>query len=300
MAFGRDFFADAERRDFTINALSLGPDGRVHDPVGGLDDLAAGRVRFIGDAEAAHPRGLSADSAVLPLFGPIRQAARLTRGSGRCDPRARRPRPPVARARARRTLKAHRRPARGRGRADDGGVRISRADPRRHRLSRTPQPSARDRGGSRYGARRDPAARRARRRDSRGRGAAARSAAARQRRMAAACGCGRGADRRCTGSRRRLAFATSRSCCSRPSAAPRATPSRSRRPNSSASADDAAFAEADRFLAETPEPKLPLAGRILSPEAFRAAPGLARSSALFAISGSRPDFRRTRRRSTCC
>ena len=50
--FGRDFAADARRRDFTINALSLGPDGTVHDMVGGLDDLAAGRVRFIGEAEA--------------------------------------------------------------------------------------------------------------------------------------------------------------------------------------------------------------------------------------------------------
>jgi tRNA nucleotidyltransferase/poly(A) polymerase len=50
--FGRDFAADAERRDFTINALSLGPDGAVHDYVGGLGDLAAGRVRFIGDPEA--------------------------------------------------------------------------------------------------------------------------------------------------------------------------------------------------------------------------------------------------------
>jgi poly(A) polymerase len=49
VAFGRDFAADAERRDFTINALSLGPDGTVHDTVGGLDDLAQGRVRFIGD-----------------------------------------------------------------------------------------------------------------------------------------------------------------------------------------------------------------------------------------------------------
>jgi poly(A) polymerase len=51
VAFGRDFSADAERRDFTINALSLGPDGKVHDPVGGLDDLAAGTVRFIGDPD---------------------------------------------------------------------------------------------------------------------------------------------------------------------------------------------------------------------------------------------------------
>jgi tRNA nucleotidyltransferase/poly(A) polymerase len=47
--FGRDFAADAARRDFTINALSVGRGGRVHDTVGGLADLAARRVRFIGD-----------------------------------------------------------------------------------------------------------------------------------------------------------------------------------------------------------------------------------------------------------
>ena len=52
VAFGRDFRADAERRDFTINALGLDRLGRIHDPVGGLADLAAGRVRFIGDAQA--------------------------------------------------------------------------------------------------------------------------------------------------------------------------------------------------------------------------------------------------------
>ncbi|KMO31773.1 poly(A) polymerase [Methylobacterium variabile] len=48
--FGRDFARDAGRRDFTINALSAGPDGRIHDTVEGLADLAAGRVRFIGEA----------------------------------------------------------------------------------------------------------------------------------------------------------------------------------------------------------------------------------------------------------
>jgi len=47
--FGRDWRADAERRDFTINALSVTPDGTVHDYVGGLADLSARRVRFIGD-----------------------------------------------------------------------------------------------------------------------------------------------------------------------------------------------------------------------------------------------------------
>jgi tRNA nucleotidyltransferase/poly(A) polymerase len=49
VAFGRDFLADALRRDFTINALSLTRDGMVHDYVGGLADLAARRVRFIGE-----------------------------------------------------------------------------------------------------------------------------------------------------------------------------------------------------------------------------------------------------------
>jgi poly(A) polymerase len=48
--FGLDFRADAMRRDFTINALSLGMDGAVFDYTGGLRDLAARRVRFIGDA----------------------------------------------------------------------------------------------------------------------------------------------------------------------------------------------------------------------------------------------------------
>ena len=50
VSFGRDWIGDARRRDFTINALSVGPDGVVHDYVGGLEDIAARRVRFIGEA----------------------------------------------------------------------------------------------------------------------------------------------------------------------------------------------------------------------------------------------------------
>jgi poly(A) polymerase len=50
VAFGRDWKTDAERRDFTINALSASRDGTVYDYVGGLDDLSQRRVRFIGDA----------------------------------------------------------------------------------------------------------------------------------------------------------------------------------------------------------------------------------------------------------
>ena len=49
--FGRDFKADAMRRDFTINALFLDADGFVHDYTGGLADLDAKTVRFIGDPE---------------------------------------------------------------------------------------------------------------------------------------------------------------------------------------------------------------------------------------------------------
>jgi len=47
--FGVDFEQDALRRDFTVNALSLSTDGRLHDYAGGLEDLVARRVRFIGD-----------------------------------------------------------------------------------------------------------------------------------------------------------------------------------------------------------------------------------------------------------
>jgi poly(A) polymerase len=47
--FGRDWKADAERRDFTMNALTATADGTIHDYVGGLADLEARRVRFIGD-----------------------------------------------------------------------------------------------------------------------------------------------------------------------------------------------------------------------------------------------------------
>jgi poly(A) polymerase len=49
VAFGRDWRRDAERRDFTMNALTADAEGTVYDYVGGLDDLRTRRVRFIGD-----------------------------------------------------------------------------------------------------------------------------------------------------------------------------------------------------------------------------------------------------------
>ncbi len=48
VAFTDDWAADAARRDFTMNALYCDPDGTIYDPAGGLVDLRAGRVRFVG------------------------------------------------------------------------------------------------------------------------------------------------------------------------------------------------------------------------------------------------------------
>lgn len=50
VAFTRDWETDARRRDFTVNAIYLTPDGKLFDPVGGVEDAKQKRVRFIGDA----------------------------------------------------------------------------------------------------------------------------------------------------------------------------------------------------------------------------------------------------------
>lgn len=47
--FTEDWIEDAGRRDFTINAMSLGPDGTLFDYHGGVEDARAGKVRFVGD-----------------------------------------------------------------------------------------------------------------------------------------------------------------------------------------------------------------------------------------------------------
>jgi len=51
VAFANDVESDARRRDFTMNALYARVDGTVIDPLGGLPDLQARRVRFIDKAE---------------------------------------------------------------------------------------------------------------------------------------------------------------------------------------------------------------------------------------------------------
>lgn len=50
VAFADTIEEDAARRDFTMNAIYARPDGTVIDPLGGLPDLHARRVRFIGTA----------------------------------------------------------------------------------------------------------------------------------------------------------------------------------------------------------------------------------------------------------
>jgi poly(A) polymerase len=69
------------RRDFAINAIYLEPDGTIHDPVGGLADLQAGRVRFVGDPATR----ISED--VLRVLRYYRFEARF--GGGLGDPQAR-------------------------------------------------------------------------------------------------------------------------------------------------------------------------------------------------------------------
>ncbi len=81
VAFDADWVEDAARRDFTINAIYLDPDGTVHDPVGGLADLAAHRLRFVGD-----PAQRIAED-VLRILRYYRFEARFGIGSG--DPAAR-------------------------------------------------------------------------------------------------------------------------------------------------------------------------------------------------------------------
>ena len=51
VAFTGDWKTDAQRRDLTINALYCDLDGTIYDPVGGLADLEAGRVRFVGEPD---------------------------------------------------------------------------------------------------------------------------------------------------------------------------------------------------------------------------------------------------------
>lgn len=52
VVFTQDWAADAARRDFTMNAIYADASGTLFDPVGGIADLKAQRVHFIGDAQS--------------------------------------------------------------------------------------------------------------------------------------------------------------------------------------------------------------------------------------------------------
>ena len=82
VAFGADWCEDAARRDFTINAIYLAPDGVIDDPVGGRADLAARRVRFVGD-----PATRIAED-VLRILRYYRFEARFGGGEGDAAARA--------------------------------------------------------------------------------------------------------------------------------------------------------------------------------------------------------------------
>jgi len=80
VAFTDDWQADAARRDFTINAMSLTRAGEVFDYFGGVADLRAGVVRFVGD-----PATRIAED-YLRILRFFRFFARY--GSGAADPHA--------------------------------------------------------------------------------------------------------------------------------------------------------------------------------------------------------------------
>ena len=82
VAFDADWAADAARRDFTINAIFLDPDGTIHDPVGGFADLRAHRVRFVGN-----PATRIAED-VLRILRYYRFEARFGIGRGDSEARA--------------------------------------------------------------------------------------------------------------------------------------------------------------------------------------------------------------------
>ena len=146
VAFGRDWVRDAERRDFTINGLSVDAAGVVHDHVGGLDDITARRVRFIGDPDA---RIAEDYLRILRFFrihaaygaGEPDRAGYLACIGGRAGLGD-----AVRRARADGNAEADGRARCGRRGAGDGGWRAAAADFRRRRLYRAVRGD--DRGGA--------------------------------------------------------------------------------------------------------------------------------------------------------
>jgi poly(A) polymerase len=81
VAFDAGWAEDAARRDFTVNAIYMAPDGTLFDPVGGQADLTAHRVRFVGDPAKR------IDEDVLRILRYYRFEARFGAGEGNADAR---------------------------------------------------------------------------------------------------------------------------------------------------------------------------------------------------------------------
>ena len=104
VAFDADWADDAARRDFTINAIYLAPDGASSTRSAAVPICAARHVRFVGDPAPAPRRGRAAPAALLPLRGALRPRRGRRRGPRRLprgDPAIA---DPVGRARARELL----------------------------------------------------------------------------------------------------------------------------------------------------------------------------------------------------
>ena len=125
--FGRDWKRDAQRRDFTMNGLSLSPDGEVHDHVGGVADLEARRVRFIGDAATRIAEDYLRILRFFRFHAYYGEGHPDARGPACGDRGARRARTALARARAHGADEASARAACGAGARRDGGGGAARA-----------------------------------------------------------------------------------------------------------------------------------------------------------------------------
>ena len=77
--FGRDFGRDAERRDFTVNALSAGPDGTLYDTTGGRRGSRGRAGPLHRRRRDAHPRGLPPHPAPSSASTPPMASVRSTR-----------------------------------------------------------------------------------------------------------------------------------------------------------------------------------------------------------------------------
>ena len=114
-----------------MNALSLDRAGKVHDTVGGLADLAARRLRFIGDPKLRIKEDYLTHPSLLPLPCELRDGPARRRGFRRRDQLARGAAPPFGRKGAQRAVEADQGARRRRHRARDARRRFLAAHSRR-------------------------------------------------------------------------------------------------------------------------------------------------------------------------